>query len=143
TDGMTMTHSALSSSSCGILSGMLRISFKTLPLFSTRSASLFPACAGRANSPPTSKNDSIFFIGSPFGAGNFMIRLLVAGRNEPGGVMRVRAGRLPEPANYFPVQKRALQNTPSVGGGIREVMIRPFSVFCVIGRIAFGPHVLA
>src|SRR5207302_5812466 len=45
--------------------------------------------------------------------------------------------------NYFSVQKRALQNTPSVGGGIREVMIRPFSVFCVIGRIAFGPHVLA
>src|SRR5437879_8556010 len=45
--------------------------------------------------------------------------------------------------SYFPVQKRALQNTPSVGGGIREVMIRPFSVFCVIGRIAFGPHVLA
>src|SRR2546421_13004124 len=46
-------------------------------------------------------------------------------------------------SSYFPVQKRALQNTPSVGGGIREVMIRPFSVFCVIGRIAFGPHVLA
>src|SRR3989449_3886220 len=50
---------------------------------------------------------------------------------------------LREQTSYFPVQKRALQNTPSVGGGIREVMIRPFSVFCVIGRIAFGPHVLA
>src|ERR1700694_4539403 len=39
TEGKIITHSALSNRSCGILSGMFRISSKTLPAFSRRSVS--------------------------------------------------------------------------------------------------------
>src|SRR5579871_2033670 len=43
TDGKTMTHSAFSRSSCGMLSGTPITSFMTVPEFSKRFCSLFAA----------------------------------------------------------------------------------------------------
>src|ERR1700733_3263398 len=45
TDGKTMTHSAFSSRSCGMLSGISNTSCMTVPEFSKRSCSLFAANA--------------------------------------------------------------------------------------------------
>src|SRR5216684_2861523 len=49
TDGRTMTHSALSSSCCGISSGTLRISFITVPAFCTLCSSFGRAPRGSPN----------------------------------------------------------------------------------------------
>src|SRR6266852_1129604 len=65
TEGRTMTQSALSRRSCGMSSGMLRISVMTLPAFSTRSTS-FLSLAGVVETMRrvTNMDAKKFFIGS-------------------------------------------------------------------------------
>src|SRR5215469_16778969 len=54
TDGRITTHLVLSSTSCGMLSGASRISFNTLPAFSTRSVS-FPSFSCAQTGKPTAR----------------------------------------------------------------------------------------
>src|ERR1700690_4228629 len=65
TDGRITTQSALSRTLCGILSGALRISFITVPEFSTRSCSFFWAKAGRASTATNPRLNKAFFMISP------------------------------------------------------------------------------
>src|SRR5208283_5381729 len=65
TEGRITTQSALSRTLCGILSGALRISFITLPAFSTRSCSLSCAKAGNANARAKLRPSNIFFMVCP------------------------------------------------------------------------------
>src|SRR6516225_6634530 len=64
TDGSTITQSALSRTLCGMLSGAFRISFITVPAFSTRSCSLSCAKAGRTSRVKLTPS-SVFFIMDP------------------------------------------------------------------------------
>src|SRR4029077_14533229 len=62
TEGKITTQSALSRTLCGILSGALRISFITLPAFSTRSCSLSCAKAGTTSARAKVRPSNLFFI---------------------------------------------------------------------------------
>src|SRR5258708_2283536 len=67
TDGYTITHSDLSSRSCGISSGMSRISFKISPQFSRRSVSFLLSTAASGNARAIASIEDIigFNIKSP------------------------------------------------------------------------------
>src|SRR5215469_4869074 len=64
TEGYTMTHSALSSRSCGMSSGMSRISFNTVPQFCKRAASFLSMAAnsGKVIIASASRGHSIRLI---------------------------------------------------------------------------------
>src|ERR1041385_6487720 len=65
TEGITITHSDLSSTDLGMLSGMFRISIKTSPACRRRSASCCWACDIMENKSPTNVTAKIFFIVVP------------------------------------------------------------------------------
>jgi hypothetical protein len=68
TDGKTTTHSALSRRSCGMLSGMSRISLRTSPDSLTRSASfVFSAANEPSGSARTVSSTNSFFMKPPTG----------------------------------------------------------------------------
>src|SRR5579862_102877 len=67
TDGITMTHSALSMSRAGMSSGMRRMSSMTMPQFSSRSRFLESSALverGNAVSAIATSEDSSFFMSS-------------------------------------------------------------------------------
>src|SRR5262245_48374322 len=66
TYGSTTTHSALSKTLCGILSGAFRISCITVPAFSTRSCSFFWAALGNARTEASPRHTHILFMTPPF-----------------------------------------------------------------------------
>src|ERR1700686_4721025 len=81
TDGKTITHSALSSRSCGISSGIFIISSITVPAFSRRSASFsFLAAAASMGAAVSTKSIPI--------ASNFLMRSFLLeveqGKNRAG-----------------------------------------------------------
>src|ERR1700726_3840431 len=98
TEGKTTTHSALSSRSCGISSGIFIISSITMPEFSSRSVSL--SLSARAASMGTAVSARSIPIASSFLMSSFLLEV-VLGKNLAGGhryhmtsrIFAQRAGR--------------------------------------------------
>ena len=81
-----MTHSVLSRRSCGILSGILRISVITWPAFLMRLFSSFWANAGRPTNNITAINEKILFIDVLLFCPFPIISSNILGTFEPSGI---------------------------------------------------------
>src|SRR5258705_8655531 len=92
TEGKTTTQSALSSKSCGMLSGTSRISFKTVPQFRKRSSSLLSseAFATELKIGETA-NRKLHRHGNNFGMMDFLPEVFLASQEilQPGCHPRV------------------------------------------------------
>ena len=107
TEGRTMTHSARSSKSFGMSSGMLRISFRTTPASFTRSISFSFAAASASGTQTDARKNAISFFMIVLICRNAPILLSASSANEAlprgSGIRNDKARRLANFADGDPL----------------------------------------